>query len=108
MKALGTNDPIYIDAKTTLSLIPDADLSSVTALRAYLVQDGERVQWGGDKSGVTSGTKVKTSDTPADLTLDGSPLGQGRYVIQWVYEDSDGDENTIAERDINLTAPADE
>jgi len=108
MRTLGADTPLYIDAKITLSVTPDADLSSATAIRAYLVQDGERVQWGSDQSGVEAGTTVSATDTPADLTLDGSAVDAGRYTVQWVYEDSDGDENTITERDIYLTRPADD
>jgi hypothetical protein len=105
---LGTDDPLYTDAKITLSVTPDADLSSASAIRAYLVSGGSRVQWGSDQSGVAADTQVTASDTPADLTLNGSAVEAGRYTLQWVYEDSGGDENTITERDIYLTRPADE
>ena len=104
----GNDDPLYTDAKSTLSVTPDADLSSASAIRAYLVQNGSRVQWGSDQGGVAAGTEVTTSDTPADLTLNGSAVEAGRYTLQWVYEDSDGDENTITERDIYLTRPSDD
>jgi len=105
---LGVDTPLYTDAKITVSVTPDADLSGVSAIRAYLVQGGSRVQWGSDQSGVSADTEVTASDTPADLTLDASAVGAGRYTLQWVYEDGDGDENTIVEREIQLTAPSDE
>jgi len=108
MPVLGSDTPLYIDAKITLSVTPDADLSSANAIRAYLVQNGSRVQWGSDQGGVASGTEVTTSDTPSDLTLGGSAVDAGRYTLQWVYEDGDGDENTIAERHLYLTRPTDE
>jgi len=104
----GTDDPLYTDSKITLSVTPDADLLSAAAIRAYLVRGGERVQWGSDAAGVEAGNKVTASATPADLTLGGEQVSAGRYTLQWVYEDSDGDENTIAERLLEFTAPADE
>jgi hypothetical protein len=105
---LGTDDPLYTDAKITLSVTPDADLSSASAIRVYLVSGGSRVQWGSDQNGVAADTQVTASDTPIDLTLGDSAVGAGRYTLQWVYEDGDGDENTIVERDIYLTRPSDE
>jgi len=50
----GTDKDLYTDAKITLSVTPDADLSSVTAIRAYLVRDGQKVQWGSDQPGVST------------------------------------------------------
>jgi hypothetical protein len=108
LSTLGTAEPLYTDAKITLTLTPDADLSSAAAIRAYLVQGSDRVQWGSDQSGVTAGTEVTASDTPADLTLGEEAVRAGLYTLQWIYEDSDGDENTITERDLLLTAAADE
>jgi len=108
MPVLGSDTELYTDAKITLSVTPDADLSSATAIRAYLVKNGSRVQWGSDQSGVAAGAEVTASDTPIDLTLGGSQVGAGLYTVQWVYEDGDGDENTIAEGELYLTAPSDE
>jgi hypothetical protein len=105
---LGIDKDLYTDAKITLSVTPDADLSSANAIRAYLVQSGSRVQWGSDQGGVDVGTEVTASDRPTDLTLGGDPVDAGRYTLQWKYEDSDGNENTIVERPIQLTAPSDE
>lgn len=102
------DDPLYQDAKTTITFTPDSDLSSANAIRAYLVEDGNRVQFGSDSSGVSSGTEVTAEATPLDLSISGNQVTAERYVLQWVYEDSDGEENTLEERLIQFTAAADE
>jgi hypothetical protein len=102
-------DRLYLDAKITLDVTPDADLSSASAIRAYIVNaGGDETQWGSDQSGVSANTTVTADDTPEDLTVGGEPIQAGtEYTLRWVYEDSDGDENTITEDPIKFSVPSD-
>jgi len=78
MSPLGTSALLYTDARITLSVTPDADLSSASAIRAYLVDaEGNRVQWGSDQGGVSAGSQVTASATPEDLTLGGEAVDAG-------------------------------
>jgi hypothetical protein len=104
---LGSDTDLFTDARVTLSLTPDSDLSSATGIRCYLTDQGNRVQFGSEKAGVSAGTEVSVTDRPNSLTLNGSSISEGQYVVQWVYEDAGQNEHTIAERRIDLVTPSD-